>query len=225
MGRTVVGRAELASLIASFWAWGSPVRLEVVPKWSPFARAVELWLYSFHFGSPVSELEARCDCELVLLREGSPAEEAFLAAFIERAMIRERFARGQICFAWRRGLELLSYVWVSSSPEAVEELVQKVRPHRDEIYLFDALTAAEFRGRGLYAALLAAVLRHYEHRGVKRALIFSTRENIGSRKGIRRAGFTLFQVVKCWKVLRVCIYWLGPILTARDTPISLEPWR
>jgi len=186
---------------------------------------VELQLYSFHFGPPVPELKAQCPCELAILREGSQADEALLTPFLAPSVVRRRFARGEVCFAWRRGSQLLSYIWVAFSPEGVEEILQIIRPRGDEIYLFDAFTAPAFRGLGLYAALLSAVLQHYHHHGIKRALIFTTRENVGSRRGIRRAGFTLFQVVRCWKVLRLCLYWQGPVLTARDAAVGLEPWH
>jgi len=185
---------------------------------------VELQLYSFHLGASVPELKPQCPCELSVLGEGSQAEVSLLPPFVATSVAGARFSRGEVCFAWLRGSEVLSNVWASCSPERVEEILQIVRPRSGEIYLFDAFTAPPYRGLGLYASLLSAALRHYRDRGLKRALIFTTSENVSSWKGILRAGFSLFQVIRYWKVMRLCIYWEGPVLTALDTDALLEPW-
>ncbi len=222
---TTVGKRHLVSLLALLCRWSFQFRVEVVPRWYPLVRAVELRLYSFHLGSPIPDLKPRCNCELTVLGGESATNEALLSPFVAPSVVRRRFARGEVCFAWRRDQQLLSYIWVASLREGVEEVLQIVCLRGGEIYLFDAFTAPALRGQGLYAALLSAVLRHYRHRGVKRALIFTTSDNVGSQRGIYRAGFNLFQIVRCWKILRMCVYWHGPVLTVGDTAVRLEPWR
>ena len=58
-----------------------------------------------------------------------------------------------------------------------------------EIYIWDCVTTAEFRGKHLYSALLSHIIQEFCTQGFCRAWIGADLENIVSQKGMSRAGF------------------------------------
>jgi RimJ/RimL family protein N-acetyltransferase len=70
-----------------------------------------------------------------------------------------------------------------------------VVPAGDEIYLYDAYTVPEWRGRRLFPAMLSALTARARAQGKRRALIFVLASNLASARAIEHAGFERFQVV------------------------------
>jgi hypothetical protein len=118
------------------------------------------------------------------------------AGFLNRAA--ERFADGMVCLVLRRGTGIVALVWVSEAPRArITEIERTIDIGADSVYLFDAFTVPEWRGRGLYPLLLDHVSRLY---GGRPKVIAASSRNEASLGGIRRAGFT---PVACYRFLKI----------------------
>jgi ribosomal protein S18 acetylase RimI-like enzyme len=84
------------------------------------------------------------------------------------------------------------------------------------VYLYDALTFEEHRGRNLYPALLYRILEHSREAGLRRALIFVMSDNIASIRGVQKAGFVEFQRVTYSTLLGFGRYTYQPRLPEAD---------
>lgn len=90
--------------------------------------------------------------------------------------------------AWLNG-EPAAYGWVANISGRIGELGLEFSLPHDQRYLWDFKTLPDFRGRGIYPRLLAAVLRAETPRAA-RLWILAAPENAASNLGIARAGFT-----------------------------------
>jgi GNAT superfamily N-acetyltransferase len=64
-----------------------------------------------------------------------------------------------------------------------------------EVYLYDAYTAAKYRGQHIYPFLMAVAAQYYKKRGYRFVLIFTITENTGSIRAIERCGFECYEIV------------------------------
>jgi GNAT superfamily N-acetyltransferase len=121
-----------------------------------------------------------------------------------------RFARGCRCFAVVDGSEVLAYGWVSTRPEWVGELSLEVAPTRGEAYVWNCVTLAPHRRRGMYRALLEGIVAMARAEGVARMWIGSVEDP--AEKADADAGFA--------PVLHMAVTRLGPLrwLRAQAAP-------
>ncbi|MBI2877905.1 MAG: GNAT family N-acetyltransferase [Candidatus Tectomicrobia bacterium] len=111
------------------------------------------------------------------------------------------------CVAYWEG-KIIAYCWVAFKEAEIGEIERTLLLREGECYLYDAYTLKEFRGRGLYPAILDYILRDVKGKGLCRALICALKSNRPSHLGIRRVGFHLFQVISCIRLLGLpfCLY-------------------
>jgi len=173
-------------------------------------RVATLNLYEQRLDRPVATASAPLPPGLELVLHESPA----IAGDATRAWHQDapaRLAAGQACAAVRAQGTVVAYCWATTSPAPVEEIRCHVVPGGDEVYLYDAYTAPEWRGRRLFPAMLAALTGFARTRGRRRALIFVLASNRASARAIEHAGFERFQVVSC---VEACgarwLWWRGP---------------
>ncbi len=122
--------------------------------------------------------------------------------------IRRRFAAGRQCYTAWVGNELASYGWVSLDEEMIGELNLRVRLLFGEAYIWDCATLPEFRGRGLYSALLVHIIRELRSQPVCRAWIGANLDNLASQRGIANAGFHRVADLLVERVLAMRLVWV-----------------
>jgi ribosomal protein S18 acetylase RimI-like enzyme len=94
------------------------------------------------------------------------------------------FRRGDVYFLARRGSRI-----VASSRICFAD-TREVKLGPDEAALISFHTEPEYRGRGLYVALMREMLRYLTRRQFTAAYIWADRDNAPSIRGIEKAGFT-----------------------------------
>lgn len=100
----------------------------------------------------------------------------------------ERYANGHRAYVARVDGEPAAWGWVATRDARIGELDAVVRLSNDERYLWNFVTLAAFRGRGIYPRLLQAIVRE-EALTASRFWIGYAPENRASEAGIRKAGF------------------------------------
>jgi ribosomal protein S18 acetylase RimI-like enzyme len=100
-----------------------------------------------------------------------------------------RFTSERRCYVAWDGDRVVAYGWVSQGSECVGELERAFHMTPDEAYIWDCVTLPEYRGRGLYSALLAHMLAELREVGVRRTWIGASLDNQASIKGFMKAGF------------------------------------
>jgi GNAT superfamily N-acetyltransferase len=101
----------------------------------------------------------------------------------------ERFAGERRCYVVRIEGSIVSYGWVSTREEWVSELSLHIRLLPGDAYIWDCATLSDYRGQGLYPALLLYILGELRAEGLDRAWIGADTGSVASQKGIIRAGF------------------------------------
>ena len=94
---------------------------------------------------------------------------------------------------WPKTLQgLVHYSWVQSSGwHQILPAGRWFRIRNDEIWIFHCRTVERTRGRGIYSAVLRQIMSDSLQANKKRAIIYTSSENISSQRGIQKAGFTL----------------------------------
>ncbi len=189
----------------------------------PILLRVKLCLHAFRFSDPVEIVDPRAKVEFQIIGADSKDID-HLHEFTDPMLIQWRFSQGESCWVARADGQIVSYVWVSTKIECVEELCKAIELQEGEIYLYDAFTIEEWRGKALYPAILSRQLEHFKQEGYGRALIFTVEENIASRRGIARAGFYHFQTIGITKILNFALYKYGSKNPSDEADVTFVPW-
>ncbi|MFQ5894318.1 MAG: GNAT family N-acetyltransferase [Nitrospinota bacterium] len=189
-------------------------------RWPAFLyRDTRLCLYDFIFPGEIPPVEARVPLRLATIGAGSPELE-LIASVQGRRRVERRLGRRELCFAALHRERVISYIWLSQATVGIEEVDLSIEVQPDEAYLYNAFTLEAWRGRNLYPAVLRGTLEYCQKRGLSRALIFVAEDNHPSRRGVVKAGFTLFQTITCHRVLGRSWHSYGPRLEAHP-PVRL----
>jgi hypothetical protein len=108
-----------------------------------------------------------------------------------------RFAAGAQLFSRRDAGRRVAYGWVTCSPRfLVGELGGWVEFEHPVRWIWDCVTPEAHRGRGHYPQLLRELVARG---GAVQPVIYCTRENVSSQRGIEKAGFLRsFTITERW---------------------------
>lgn len=190
----------------------------------PLLMRAKLCLYAFRLADPVDIVEPQAKVDFQIIRADS-TEVSDLYRYTNAEVVKWRLSQGGLCWMARAEEETISYVWASSKQERVEELFNTIELKEGEVYLYDAFTMPEWRGKALYPAILSRQLQHFKQQGFRRALIFTVEENIASRRGITRAGFYHFQTIGVIKILNFALYNYGVKTPPHEVDVTFGPWK
>jgi hypothetical protein len=112
-----------------------------------------------------------------------------------RELYLDRLRRGEICFLAMCGdaiahVNWICYHWGDALPE------HPIRLRTGEIYTTDAITPAAFRGKGLHAFVLRAMLVHARAQGYRHAYTLARADRTEVYNGLARVGYR-----KCGRVI------------------------
>ena len=106
----------------------------------------------------------------------------------EADLVPARLGRGCRCFGVWLDRELAGYGWLSSKPEWIGELELTITPLAGEAYIWNCVTLAHLRRRGVLRGLLAGIRSHVHNEGLNRLWIGSVA--IPAEKAFGPSGFT-----------------------------------
>jgi GNAT superfamily N-acetyltransferase len=124
---------------------------------------------------------------LAVVRETSAARMAELQSRTERE-IAERFEGGHRAYVALVDGEPAAFGWVAVDAARIGELDAAFEVPSGDRYLWNFVTLAAHRGKGIYPRLLDAIVRE-ESREAERFWVAYAPENHASGAGIRKAGF------------------------------------
>ncbi len=160
------------------------------------------------------DCKARMDVEYLVLDAAAWATQPQTGHITDRHLFQARLDRSEEFWTAQHDTRIVSYCWATNAAVEIGEIRSIIQPRADEIYLYDAFTFTEYRGRNLYPALLQRILQHSREAGLRRALIFVLSDNIASIRGVEKAGFREFQRVTYNSLLGFNRYTYRPRLSA-----------
>jgi hypothetical protein len=103
-----------------------------------------------------------------------------------------RMERGSGCHAaWHAG-EIVSATWWHPGEAWIEDLGRRFLLRASEVYLYDAWTLPELRGRNITPVRSAHTLRALREQGFVRAIAFLLPENGPVQKAVKKVGWRRF---------------------------------
>ncbi|TET19943.1 MAG: hypothetical protein E3J78_05100 [Candidatus Cloacimonadota bacterium] len=114
---------------------------------------------------------------------------------VQRSVVEQRISRGHKLFVAFYQSKPVAYLFVATAQCRVDEVEDMLYVRPNEVYLYDAFTNVKYRGNRIYPFLISDVVRFYKGKGYSYTLIFTTSSNHKSARGIKRAGFSCYQVV------------------------------
>jgi GNAT superfamily N-acetyltransferase len=138
-----------------------------------------------HRDDPVPEMTPLA--ELTIVRETSAARMAAIQNRAEHE-IAARFDGGHRAYVALWGGEPAAWGWVAVRAAEIGELKSSFAVPDGDRYLWNFVTLAAHRGKGIYPRLLDAIVRA-ESRDAERFWVAYAPENHASGAGIRKAGF------------------------------------
>lgn len=156
-------------------------------------RIETLVLFRYQLGSGLATGPAPLPRGLQISRIDEPSDPVFrdLCARYPHKDFRERIGlSGRLCYVALCEDRVAGYGWVSSDSVYVDEIARAFPLSQGEVFIYDCYVDAAHRGRGIYPALLRAILGDLETRdGLGHAVIGAASVNHASLRGIRKAGF------------------------------------
>ena len=126
---------------------------------------------------PFPEPEARVPLAFEVLDETEIDEYIAFRKGADPEIVRRRIAAGNSCFVARTEGRIISARWAATGTAQCDYLFREVPLGSDEVYLYDAFTLPEWRGKGIFPALTSEMHRHYRAAGKKRSICFTGPEN------------------------------------------------
>src|SRR5438105_10116961 len=105
----------------------------------------------------------------------------------EGDLVALRLERGCRCFVVVVDGAVAGYGWLSTGPEWIGELQLEIRPRPGEAYVWNCVTLAEHRRKGIFRSLLAGISAHARDSGLRRLWIGSVA--IPAEKAVGPSGF------------------------------------
>ena len=111
-----------------------------------------------------------------------------------------RLAGGKRCFTARVDGAIAAYGWVTPKGEWIGGLERAIHLDEDEAYIWHCGTLPAYQRRGLYKALLAAILRALPGEGYRRAWIGCVLANTASVRAFDALGLRRVVMVDYWRL-------------------------
>lgn len=135
----------------------------------------------------------------------------------EAHLVSGRLAKGSRCFGAWIGHELVGYGWWSAGPEWIGEIEQEIAPAAGEAYLWNCVTLAPHRRKGVFRSLVVSVVAQAREEGFSRLWIASGGD-IGWNT-LTKAGFV--PVLRLDRAMRMGLIWLNIVpMTGVETGLA-----
>jgi GNAT superfamily N-acetyltransferase len=158
-----------------------------------FVRTETLILYHLRL-KQASPAPAALAPDFPVIRIERPDSETFrnlCAQYPQGNFHRRLHDEGRQCFVTLHEGRIAGYAWVADSRIYIDEIACSYPIAADEIFIYDCFVDNEFRGKGIYPRMLAAVLQDHSYGNSKpeKALIAASSVNQASIRGILKTGF------------------------------------
>ncbi|MDY6855643.1 MAG: GNAT family N-acetyltransferase [Thermodesulfobacteriota bacterium] len=175
----------------------NPVRHSIMKEERNRLTFGNLVLFSFNLKNRIPDVKEGIPTHIEFISDMSFFKTVGLPKkdYVDSVVFRDRFHRGDICCVAKSGGKIVSYCWISLNSAHIEEIDRNINLKKNEIYLYDAFTEPEFRGKSIFPRVLTDILKYGKRQGYHMSLIFALSSNHPSLRAIKKAGFTRFQSV------------------------------
>lgn len=167
----------------------------------PFIRSICLTLYVRGRDFPADPdcpLPPGIRMEMHDSRDSLPDDVPGMPAFVEQ--YRRRFEEGHLLFLARTGGRTVHSIWVARNKLAVDEIQRSLALKETSCCMYNAETMSEFRGRGIYPAVLSRISHWWREQGGDRLYIYTEPGNTTSARGIEKAGMERIGEMSCLRL-------------------------
>lgn len=148
-----------------------------------------LKLYSFNLRDKIPDITPKVTIDVVDYTRPLKLEN------LKRETVEERILYGDQIFVACHKSKPVAYLFVTTTRSQVCEIDDTLLVGSNEVYLYDAFTSADYRGNRIFPALISNAASFFKERSYSYALIFVTSSNINSIRGVKRAGFSCYQII------------------------------
>lgn len=127
------------------------------------------------------------------------AEKAMQTAGEKAGLVAARMIHGDEFFGWRSEAQIVTFGWVTQSNRSIGATKLLDAPGR--LYFYNFHTLKEYRGRGLYPALLLSMRQILSEEGASEFIIDVNTRNTASTRGVEKAGFEAIAEITFLSVL------------------------
>jgi ribosomal protein S18 acetylase RimI-like enzyme len=169
----------------------------------PYHERGGLWMTELRPGEPPRCSPPALGAGPVLIGEAGDEAVGELAAAMggwDPDDVAARLASGRRCFTARVDGAIACYGWVTRKGEWIGELDRAIRLDGDEAYIWHCATLPAHQGRGLYKALLAAVLAALAGEECRRVWIGCALANTASVRAFAALGLRPVVTVDYWRL-------------------------
>lgn len=166
-------------------------------------------------------LEPSPPSELSLRRLGAPDAGLYARAIgtDSQATFRQRLSHTSGCYAVEHDGKILHASWVTTDCAWTRELRSHLCVGPGDAYVFESVTRADARGRGVYPFALRALCRALDGEGVDRLWVAVEAQNAPSLKAVAKAGFEkAFEISYARRLGRMTIELPAGVKT--DSPVG-----
>jgi hypothetical protein len=163
-------------------------------KWRGLRWRVAHDTHYLVFSAPPLSLQPPAPPNVQLVQLSDPNDPALelartaMRAAGEADVVHERLKRGETFFGWRTGEAVVSFGWATSGHRIIG--YRLCRPYPGRVFLYNFATLSDWRGHGLYPALLQQIRYKFsQDSGVTDLLVDARVVNLASLRGILKAGF------------------------------------
>ena len=113
----------------------------------------------------------------------------------------ERISDGDRLYVAEKDGKVVHYAWAQFTKRInLPEVHSHIDLDHDVGYTFHGYTLDEFRGQGIYPAVMSRIIDDLEKEGAKEVYVYCVKNNVASRKSIERAGFKPFLIMGMTKI-------------------------
>lgn len=196
------------------WRWALRRAVEILRREGPRSLFFQALAHSGYYrrvgwyvrllDAPIADLDSATDTDLEIASVDVTDFEAYatLRPDVTKSHFTDRLRMGRSCYGVRLAGRLVAVVWVATNRAELDYLSREFFLRESELYLHDAFTDPDRRGRHLQPVLMAWLFRHHRARGFEiasRAVVYENRSQIRS---CTRAGF--------WRACNIGYLRLGP---------------
>jgi GNAT superfamily N-acetyltransferase len=146
---------------------------------------------------PIAVLHSRLPVEVGLLTEGDLAVYQNFRPDQDSSEIKERMRQGHRCYvSWHEG-RIVDASWLATGRVHIPYLRRDLVLEPGDVYVYDSYTAPHYRGRSLYSAKVAFIMRHCKEKGYVRNVAVIAIENKEPLAVTRRLGIKFVGVYHC----------------------------
>lgn len=151
-----------------------------------YRRAILIERFS---DEPLEQVAARVPLVFGFLDETQIDDYLRLRPDAKRDEILRRLREGQWCLTARSGGQLVYAGWSAVGRARIDYLDREIQLAPDEMYVFEAFTAPDFRGANIPPAASAFRLRYFGNLGYRRFIAIVVPENWRALRSFRKAGY------------------------------------